>query len=56
MKKIEDMVWFRISFDPIVWISLKQQYFIAATLSLRAANSPPKLVSILFLPWFNSGS
>ncbi len=25
MKKIEDMVWFRISFDPTAWISSKQQ-------------------------------
>jgi hypothetical protein len=41
-------VWFRVYFDPILWILSKQQYFITPTLAPRVANWPPKLIGILF--------
>jgi hypothetical protein len=31
---------YNVYFDPMTWISSKQQYFIAATLPLRVANWP----------------
>ncbi len=38
------MVWFKVYFDLMVWISLKQQYFTVATLALRVANCSPILL------------
>jgi hypothetical protein len=43
MKQRKKMVWFKAYFDLMVWISSKQQYFIAATLALRVANCSPIL-------------
>jgi hypothetical protein len=41
-------VWFRIYFDPTMWVSSKHQYFIGATLAPKVANWPPKLIDTLF--------
>jgi len=43
-------VWFTVYFDPTMWISSNQQYFITTTLASRVANWPPKLIDILFRP------
>jgi hypothetical protein len=43
MKQRKKMVWFKVYFDLMVWISSKQQYFIATTLALMVANCSPIL-------------
>jgi hypothetical protein len=50
-KKKRYRAWFKVSFDPMMWISSTQQYFIASRLTSKVANCPSKLIDILFLPW-----
>jgi hypothetical protein len=44
-------VWFRVSFDPTMWISLKRNKKYCNNIGHKGANWPPKLIGIFFLPW-----
>ncbi len=44
-------VWFRVSFDPTMWISLKRNKNYCNNIGPKGANWPPKLIGFFFLPW-----